>query len=72
MKFIDGFGGIRKEDERTQPYLPMRGNRLAWMDYFIKKEGGVRAYRPDMLPRMTREEWPDNHFANKENIGGFE
>lgn len=68
MKFIDEFGGIRKAPERTKPYKPMWGNRLHWLDYFIKKEGGVHHPKfPEMLPIMTREEWPEDYFANKEN-----
>lgn len=67
MKFIDEFGGIRKAPEPTKAYLPIWGNRLKWLDYYVTKEGGVRVKFPEVLPRMTREEWPDDYFANKEN-----
>lgn len=63
MKFIDRFGGIRKAPERTKPYMITLGSRSGWLNYFITKEGGVRVKCPEVLPKMTREEWPENYFA---------
>lgn len=67
MRFIDEFGGTYKpvpENTRPMRHFIINGE---FINYFAKRDGGRRLRPATVHTLITREEWPEDYFANKEN-----